>query len=88
MEPIDKQLDYLKDYSEAILNLAIYHRETWRNKHQWFWFLSLLEEVLELGLSLLGLHKDRPEHELKQIAAICINWWDYRHQKRWQGILR
>lgn len=50
------------------------HRNTWENRSNLFWYVSLLEEVMELGLSLLGLHKDKPGFELAQIASIAINW--------------
>lgn len=50
------------------------HADTWQDKPDWFWFLSLLEEVGELGMALLGLHEHAPEFELAQIASIAINW--------------
>lgn len=56
------------------------HANTWVDKPQWFWFISLLEEIWELGWALLGLHKDPPELELAQIAGIVINWRRHRTQ--------
>jgi hypothetical protein len=71
--------------SEAIsevLELRYEHRETWAGKSDLFWALGLLEEVAELVLSLAGLHKDDPEWELKQIAAITMNWLCHRRENR------
>jgi len=61
-----------------IQELVDYYGQTWKDKSQLFWFVSLLEEVIELGLSLLGLHKDTPEYEIAQIASIAINWKKHR----------
>ena len=58
--------------------LKEYHKHTWRDKPQWYWMLRLLEEVVELGLSLVGLHRGPPAWELYQIASICLNWIEYR----------
>ncbi len=49
------------------------HRHTWEREGRLHWFLGLLEEVAELGLSMIGLHKGPPEWELTQIAAIAMN---------------
>lgn len=46
----------------------------WREQSEWYWYWRLLGEVVELALSLLGLHKDTPPHELEQIASIAMNW--------------
>ena len=35
---------------DDVLTLANEHRETWREKSDRYWFLGLLEEVIELGL--------------------------------------
>lgn len=59
-----------------VLNLKDKHRHTWRDKPAWYWYLGLFEEVVELALALMGIHKDKPEWELMQIAAICLNWLD------------
>ena len=61
---------------EGIEELAAIHwkRRTWQDKPDWYWFLGLLEEVIELGLSLLRLHCHTPESEMAQIASICGNW--------------
>lgn len=63
------------------IELKELHKTTWRDKPEWFWFISLLEEFVELGLSLAGLHKHRPELELSQIAAICLNWLEMREER-------
>ena len=59
---------------ESVMELAAFHHETWRDKSDWFWFLRLLMETIELGSSLLGLHRRAPERKMCQIASICINW--------------
>jgi len=65
-----------------IWNFAEEHRETWQDKGKWHWYFGLVEEVLELGLALLGIHKhnrwERPDetvqHKLAQVGSIAINW--------------
>lgn len=66
----------LTDVEENIIELKRKHNTTWRDKPSWFWYLSLLEEVIELGLSLIGLHKDPPQWELNQISSIAANWYE------------
>lgn len=69
-----------KNYRPAE-ELVVRHRRKyvthWRTRGNLFWFIRLVEEVIELGLALAGLHKDEPRHELKQIGSICINWIEY-----------
>lgn len=65
---------------KSVLELKYKHRKTWRNKPEWYWALMLLEEVGELLLSLLGLHRHPPELELKQIATIAMNWLEMREE--------
>ena len=67
----------------TVLSLKRVHKNTWTDKPSAFWFFGLLEEVVELGLSLLGLHRHAPEYELKQISSIALNWMEMRHS-RWQ----
>jgi hypothetical protein len=67
--------------TDEVLELKQKHIATWRDKPEWFWMLSLLEEVAELGLSLIGLHAGPPDWELKQIVAICLNWLEMRQGK-------
>lgn len=66
---------------QQVLELQQKHALTWRDRPEWYWALGLLEEVAELILSLAGLHVGPPEWELKQIAAICLNWLEYRAAK-------
>ncbi len=40
-----------------------------------------MEEVIELSLALVHLHRHTPDLELKQIASICIGWMDCRKAK-------
>lgn len=65
----------------VIWNLAEDHQETWQDAPTWKWYLGLVEEVAELGLALLGLHKHRDgpntdtvDWELRQIGSIALNW--------------
>lgn len=60
------------------------HETTWTDKSKWFWYLSLLEEVVELGLALLGWHKDPVELELKQISGITMNWLEHEQEGLWK----
>lgn len=57
---------------------TILHNDKWRDDPDSYWFARLVEEVGELGGSLVGNHDDPPEWELKQIATICMNWLDMR----------
>ena len=67
---------------DEALKLKERHRNTWRNRSNLFWLIGLLEEVGELTLSLIGLHKHPPDLELKQIATIALNWLEKRE---WGG---
>lgn len=66
---------------EEVIKLKREHCRTWRDKSDWFWLLGLLEEVYELSLSLIGLHRHLPETELRQIATIAMNWLEKRATK-------
>lgn len=63
---------------DEVQELVQQHSLTWRGRSQWFWLRKLFLEVCELAMALAGLPKDSPDHELKQIAAIAINWLRYR----------
>lgn len=63
-----------------VIALAHTHRNMWRDKPESYWYYRLVEEVGELGSSLAQRHKDPPEVELEQIAAICINWLRLRQE--------
>ena len=67
---------------EWIDTLKREHEQTWRNRSDWYWLRGLWEEVIELSLSLLGLHRHSPEYELRQIGAIAANWIDKRADDR------
>ena len=69
---------------KAIKVLKDQHRYTWRDRGQLKWALGLLEEVAELMLSLVGLHRGPPEWELQQIAAIAWNWLEMRREPDWR----
>jgi hypothetical protein len=65
----------------SIVSLAVQHKDTWRDKPESYWFARLVQEVGELGSSLVGDHDDPAEWELKQIATICENWLRLREQQ-------
>lgn len=65
-----------------IQELVERHKKVWRNEDDWFWLAGLLEEVAELGNVLAGKHADTIEWELKQIAAICINWLEMCYERK------
>lgn len=58
------------------------HSATWQDRSEQYWLMGLLEEVVELIGSLLGLHRGPVEWELKQIAAICMNWIELRRKAK------
>lgn len=55
-----------------------YYQEYWRDRSQWYWLGRLWQEVWELTLSMLGVHKDPVDLELAQINGICANWLEMR----------
>lgn len=63
---------------KIVLDLKYKHCKTWRDKPDWYWFMQLMEEVFELALSLLGLHRHGPDIELAQIASIAMNFMEKR----------
>ena len=65
--------------AKSIIELKEKHHQTWRDKSQTYWVFRLIEEVVELIGSLLGLHKGPVEWELMQISAICMNWIELRN---------
>lgn len=66
------------DIVQETIKLKEQHRETWRSEPDSYWFARLVQEVGELGSSLVGDHDDPAEWELMQIAAICLNWLEAR----------
>ena len=67
--------------TKEILDMADRYSNYWKNFNAGYWLSRLNEEVAELTLSLNGEHKDFPEHEMKQIASICINWLRLRYEE-------
>lgn len=61
-----------------VIALADRHAHRWQDRDDHYWFARLSQEVGELGSSLVGDHKDPPEHELRQIGSIAINWLRHR----------
>jgi hypothetical protein len=68
---------------EMILHYAWEKRSSglWQDKDDFYWLARLMQEVGELGSSLVGDHKDTPEHELLQIATISLNWLARRYEQ-------
>lgn len=65
--------------TNAVVDLKEKHCETWRDMPESYWLARLMQEVGELGSSLVGDHDDPVEWELMQIAAICLNWLEMRN---------
>jgi len=63
---------------QCVIALQNAHRQTWRDKSDWFWLWRFLKEVWELVGSLAGWHSHAASSELQQIAAIAINWMEKR----------
>lgn len=63
---------------QSVLELMEKHSTTWRDKPDSYWFARLVQEIGELGSSLVGDHPHPPEWELEQIAAIALNWLEKR----------
>ena len=57
-----------------VYSLAARYHDKWRDRDEFYWLARLMQEVGELSSSLVGDHPDTPEHELRQIASIVINW--------------
>src|SRR3990172_4776547 len=64
---------------QAVIDLKEKHCETWRDMPESYWLARLMQEVGELGSSLVGDHYDPVEWELMQISAICLNWLEMRN---------
>jgi hypothetical protein len=61
------------------------HSDLWRDKDEMWWFARLLQEVGELGDTLVGETEDPTSHELRQIASISLNWLDMRGEYEGEG---
>jgi len=66
---------------QKVIGLKRVHSQTWRDCGQLKWTVGLLEEVWELLLALVGLHRHSPDWELRQIAAIAMNWLEMREER-------
>jgi hypothetical protein len=69
-----------RDTLAEVMALAIEHTGTWREEPESYWLAQLHEEMSELTLVLHGKQEGPLEWELRQIAAICINWLDMRRE--------
>lgn len=57
---------------EVVEHEKKYHGMWW-NKSDLFWFLSLLEEVVELGLSLLSQYKESHPEDVRRDGEILYD---------------
>jgi hypothetical protein len=64
----------------AVIAVADRYAGKWADKDDAYWMARLTQEVGELASSLVGDHADPPEHELRQIGSIAINWLRRRAQ--------
>lgn len=68
----------LAPVEQAVVEHRRDYRTHWRDREEGYWLARLVQEFGELAGSLVGNHDDAPEHELTQIASICINWLEMR----------
>jgi len=63
---------------KQILQYRHRYRDYWRRQPEEWWLARLMQEVGELADTMTGETGDTRNHELRQIASICINWLDMR----------
>ena len=61
-----------------VLDLKRRYATYWQQQPDEWWLARLLQEIGELADTLTGETNDLTEHELRQIASICLNWLDMR----------
>ena len=67
---MDEKIAWVRAYAE-------FHSDTWsewRSRGRLYCAWRLIQEVSELVGVILGVHDDDLDHELRQIASICLNW--------------
>jgi len=69
------------DPAKKVLEMASYYETYWQDRDDQYWLRRFYQEASELTLSLDNLHNDSPEHELTQLASICINWLRLRNMR-------
>jgi len=62
-----------------LIDYAKRHSHLWRHQGDHYWLARLHQEVAELTLTLDHQHQGPRNHELLQIATICINWLHKEH---------
>jgi len=65
---------YIFPVEAEVIKCRRKHSLTWVNRNLVYWYYRMFLEFIELGLSLLGLHKHSPDFELNQISAIAMNF--------------
>jgi len=78
-----KRSELLPDVTNDVYWLAMQHAATWAGMPDERWLQGLVEEVGELASALAGRHEHTPEFELRQIAAIALNWLA---ERQWRGV--
>lgn len=79
MPKLEMQTIDVTDVVKLTFDIKQANIKMWRDgKSDMYWLARLTEEVGELSSALLGRHEHPPEVELRQIAAICLNWLEYR----------
>jgi hypothetical protein len=73
-----KEVGVVTHIDNVVLATRHEHRNSWRDQDDEYWLARLYEEIDELTASVSGAHDDSVEHELVQIASICMNWLDKR----------
>ena len=76
-----KEEEMASEEVKDVLELKSVYDNYGHDDPEWRWCMRLLEEVGELVLALLGLHKHSPDLELRQIASIAMNWLEVREVK-------
>lgn len=71
-------LSSMGGFEMDVMQMKAKYARQWWDKPESYWFARLIQECGELGSSLVGDHEDTVEHELKQIASICLNWLDMK----------
>lgn len=68
------------DVTQEVIYLKIKYKDQWRDMPESYWLMRLMQELGELASSLANDHEDSPDHELKQIASIALNWLEMRNK--------
>lgn len=59
---------------QAVEDMAERYKHKWLDRTDSYWLQRILQEVGEAASVMAGDHDDSLEHELLQIASICVNF--------------